>query len=100
MRTVGDEIIDWSQTSREIFNFVRALCVPGPQAASWVDGEKITINKARMIPGAHVYKNTVGQVVGKTKEGFIVKTGDTTLEITEYTYAGRIKMGDRLTNHE
>lgn len=100
MRKAGDEIIDWNQTSREIFNFIRALCVPGPQATSWINGEKICINKAKMIPGAHVYKNIVGQVIGKTKEGFIVKTGDTVLEITDYTYAGKIKVGDRLTNHE
>ena len=100
IREPGDEIIDWSQTSREIFNFIRALCIPGPQAVSWINGQKISINKARMIAGAHVYKNTVGQIVGKTKDGFIVKTGDTILEIIEYTYDGRIKMGDRLKNHE
>lgn len=100
MRKAGDEIIDWNQTSREVFNFIRALCVPGPQAISWINGKKISINRARMIKGAHVYKNIAGQVVGKTKEGFVVKTRDTILEITEYTYDGKIKIGDRLTNHE
>ena len=39
MRKAGDEIIDWRQTSREIFNFIRALCVPGPQAVSWINGK-------------------------------------------------------------
>lgn len=100
MRKAGDEIIDWNQSSRELFNFVRALCIPGPQATSWIDGKKITINKARMIPGAHFYKNIPGQVVGKTADGFVVKTGDTILEIAEYTYEGKVKMGDRLINHE
>lgn len=101
MRRAGDEIIDWSQSSREVFNFIRALCIPGPQALSWIEGGKrISINRARMIPGARVYKNIAGQVVGKTKEGFIVKTGDTILEITEYTYNGKIKIGDRLISHE
>lgn len=100
MRKAGDEIIDWNQTSREVFNFIRALTMPGPQAVSWINGEKISINKARMIPGAHIYKNINGQVVGKTREGFIVKTGDTILEVTEYTYAGKIRVGDRLTSHE
>ncbi len=33
MRESGDEIIDWKQSSRELFNFIRALSVPGPQAA-------------------------------------------------------------------
>ena len=100
MRQPGDEIIDWNQTSREVFNFIRALSIPGPQAASWINGKMIQINKARMIPGAHVYKNTIGQVVGKTTDGFIVKTKDTTLEIVEYTYDGRVKIGDRLKVNE
>ena len=100
MRTEGDEIIDWNQSSRELFNFIRALCTPGPQAASWIRGNKITINKARMIQGAHSYKNNPGQVIGKTHNGLLVKTGDTMLEITEYTYAGKVKVGDRLKDHE
>ena len=100
IREPGDEIIDWNQTSREVFNFIRALCTPGPQAISWINGKKISINKARMVNGAQSYKNTVGQVVGKTKDGFMVKTGDTILEVIEYTYDGRVKMGDRLKNHE
>lgn len=100
MRVQGDEIIDWNQTSREIFNFIRALCIPGPQATSWIRGNKITINKARMIPGACAYRHTVGQIVGRTGEGLLVKTGDTILEIIEYTYNGKLKIGDRLENHE
>lgn len=56
MRIPGDEGIDWNQTSREIFNFIRALCMPGPQAMSWINGRKIRINKARMVSGACVYK--------------------------------------------
>lgn len=99
-RECGDEIIDWNQTSRELFNFIRALSSPGPLATSWIEGEKISINKSRMVRGAHRYINNAGQVVGKSAEGFFVKTGDTILEITEYTYDGKIKIGDRLKNHE
>lgn len=95
-RGEGDEMIDWNQTSREIFNFIRAISKPGPQATSWINGNKICINKARMVPGAHCYKNNNGQIIGKTEEGFLIKTGDTVLEIIEYTYDGKIKIGDRL----
>lgn len=98
-RQEGDEMIDWNQTSREIFNFIRALCTPGPQAVSWIDGRPIYINRARMVPGSHVYKNTVGQVVGRTGDGFLVKTGDTMLEVLEYTYDGRVRIGDRLKGY-
>ena len=100
MRQVGDEIIDWKQTSREIFNFIRALSNPGPQAVSWINGEKIRINQARMVPGAHQYKNIEGQVIGKSEQGFYVKTADTMLEITEFTYKNKIRIGDRLKNYE
>lgn len=100
MRQPGDEVIDWNQSSREIFNFIRALCVPGPQATSWIRGQKICINRAKLVFGSHVYKNTVGQVIGKTQAGILIKTGDTMLEVTEYTYAGKIRVGDRLLNHE
>ena len=100
IRQPGDEVIDWNRTSREIFNFIRALSAPGPQATSWIAGKKISINKSRMVLGAHKYINTTGQVIGKTKEGFLVKTGDTMLEIIEYSYDGKIRMGDRLKNHE
>lgn len=96
MRRLGDEIIDWNQSSREIFNFVRALCDPGPQAASFICGKKIKINKVKMVDGAHNYKNINGMVLGKTDRGFYVKTGDTMIEVLEYCYGGNIKIGDRL----
>lgn len=100
MRREGDEILDWNQGSRDIFNFIRALCTPGPQAVSWINGIKISINKSRMVKGAHPYKNIPGQIIGKTADGFLVKTGDTMLEITEYTYSGNVRVGDCLINHE
>ena len=31
-RGVGDEIINWNQCSRDIFNFIRAINKPGPMA--------------------------------------------------------------------
>lgn len=99
MRQEGDEVIDWNQSSREIFNFIRALCDPGPQATSWINGRKISINKAQMIPAARAYKSIVGQVIGKTQDGILIKTADTMLKITEYTYDGKIRVGDRLINH-
>lgn len=100
MRQEGDEVLDWNQSSREIFNFIRALCIPGPQATSWIRGNKITINRAKLVEGAHSYKNIPGQVIGKTPNGLLIKTGDSMLEITEYTYSGKVKVGDRLKDHE
>lgn len=97
MRKPGDEIICWDNTSRELFNFVRALCLPGPMACSWIGEEEIRINKVRMVEGARPYINIPGQILGRSEEGFYVKTGDTFVEVTEYHFSGRIKVGDRLT---
>lgn len=96
VRQEGDEVIEWNQTSREIFNFVRAICEPGPRARSYVAGKMIKVNKVKMIDKAHKHKGITGQVVGITTEGFIVKTQDTIVEIIDYEYDGQIKMGDRL----
>ena len=64
---------------------------------SIIGNEKISINTARMVPGSRNYKNTVGQVVGKTENRFLVKRGDTILEVLEYTYEGKVKIGGRLS---
>ncbi|MBH1942476.1 methionyl-tRNA formyltransferase [Mobilitalea sibirica] len=97
MRQPGDEILSWNQTSREIFNFIRAICKPGPMARCFLGEKEIKINRSRMIENAPIYKGIPGQVVGKTQGGFVVKTLDTTIEITEYEFDGKIKIGDRLS---
>ena len=96
MRMKGDEIINWNSTSREIFNFVRALCMPGPMASSKINGEEIQINKVYEIEGAKNYINVPGQILGKTERGFYVKTKDTFVEVVEFKYNGKIRVGDRL----
>jgi len=96
MRGPGDEVIDWNLTSRELYNFVRAISKPGPMAASYIDGQIIRINKVKEIIGAREYKGISGQVLGKTKNGFYVKTKDTFVEVTEYEYDGKIRIGNRL----
>lgn len=96
MRRQGDEMIDWNVTSRELFNFVRALCRPGPMATSILNGKEIKINKVREVEGVREYINIPGQILGKTEGGFYVKTKDRIIEVLEYTYEGIIRIGERL----
>lgn len=96
VRGSGDEIINWNSTSREVFNFIRALCSPGPKATTYKNGGEIKINKARMIDNAPAYINTTGQIIGKTQEGFLIKTKDTFLEILEIDSDTKLKIGDKL----
>ena len=100
MRDEGDENINWNLTSREIFNFVRAICRPGPMATGILNGKEIKINKVREIIGARSYVNTPGQILGKSEKGFFVKTKDTFIEVYEYEYEGKIRIGDRIKTPE
>ena len=98
MRQVGDEIINWNQTSREIFNFVRSICKPGPMALTYDEHVAISINKVRYIPKAPCYKGIVGQVLAIVNGMPIVKTSDSYVGIEEYYSERQLKVGDRLKN--
>lgn len=95
-RGIGDEIINWDQNSREIFNFIRSICIPGPRATTYFKGKEVKINKARMIADAPQYINTPGQLLSKTLEGFLVKTKDSFIEILEIETQEKIRVGDKL----
>lgn len=96
IREAGDEIINWNQSSRAVFNFVRALTKPGPGAVSSLEGKPIVIYQTRMIKDARSYINTPGQIIGKTSDGFYVKTLDTFIEVTGFEYDGKIWVGKRM----
>lgn len=95
-RGIGDEIINWNQSSRSLFNFIRSINKPGPMATSVVNGNQIKINKARLIEQAPEYVCTPGQLLAKTNEGFLVKTADSFLEIFEIEANVLLKVGDKL----
>lgn len=97
-RGSGDEIIDWNQDSRSLFNFIRSITHPGPKATTFIQGKEVTINRARLIDKAPIYKGTVGQLLAKTNEGFLVKTKDSFLEILEIESDHTLKVGDKLGN--
>lgn len=94
-RSEGDEIINWNQTSREIYNFIRSISNPGPIARSYLFKQEIKINKSRMIEDAPNYKGTVGQILSKTQFGYLVKTKDSFIEILEIEGMESLKVGDK-----
>jgi methionyl-tRNA formyltransferase len=95
-RIEGDEMISWSQNSRQLFNFIRAICSPGPMAQTTINGQIVKINKAKLVEKAPNYINTVGQIVGKSANGYFVKSLDNVIEIFELTTDVKLKIGDRL----
>lgn len=95
-RGEGDEIINWNQTSREIYNFIRAICDPGPKATTFLKGESVKINSSELIEGAVEYLGTVGQILYKQDDGFVVKTKDSSIIIREIDSKTKLKVGDKL----
>jgi len=94
-RKVGDELLNWNQTSREVFNFVRAICKPGPMARTFLNGIEMKINKVEYIRDAPVYKGIIGGILNKDSTGFLVKTKDSFVKVIDYEYAENLKVGDR-----
>jgi methionyl-tRNA formyltransferase len=95
-RGYGDEVIDWNMKSRDVFNFIRAICSPGPMARSYIDGVEIRINKSKIIEEASIYRCKPGVVLGFDNEDFIIKTGDSFIKVVDYEYEKKLKIGDRL----
>lgn len=94
-RVLGDEIIDWSQSSEEIFNFIRALTTPGPLAETHIDNCKVKIIKSILLESAPSYKAIPGAILSREDGGFLVKTGDSYLKIVEWESSVKIRAGER-----
>ncbi|PHR70026.1 MAG: formyl transferase [Arcobacter sp.] len=94
-RKIGDEILKWNQSSRNIFNFVRSISNPGPKARAFINNKEMKINKVDYIKDAPKYKCIIGAILNKKKDGFLVKTEDTFIYVSEFEYDGKFKVGDR-----
>lgn len=94
-RKEGDERLCWNQKSRDVFNFVRAICRPGPEARTFLDTNEIKINKVQYLPDAKSYKGIFGSVVGVESTGFFVKTLDSFVKVTEWSGYSKPRIGDR-----
>jgi len=86
-RLPEDGEIDWSRTSYELYDFIRALTKPYPGAFSFVGTEKVKIWKARPIEiteNINVFE--FGEIVNVySNRDFLVKTGDSLLLIEDYS---------------
>ena len=94
-RKEGDEMIDWNNTSLDIYNFIRALVYPGPYAKTIIKGKILFIKKAIYINSAPLYKDIPGSILRKDNNGLLVKTGDSYLLINEWDCDILVKPGDR-----
>lgn len=85
MRTVGDEVIDFNLPAVRIHNFIRATTKPGPTARCYIGGRELGIISSELIVNAPNYIATVGEVIGRSVDGIIVKVGDSSIKIKSMT---------------
>ena len=97
-RIVGDELINWNDSSLNIHNFIRALVYPGPLAQTKINNKKVFIKKSTFINSAPKYIDKPGTILKKDSAGIIVKTGDTYILIKEWICDTLLKVGDRFDN--
>lgn len=87
-----DGLIDWNKTSSQVHNQVRAL-VDWPCAFTVFDSKIVKVLESRIV------KNSLasdclkpGQIVSVSKDGIEVKTGDSSLLITQVKPENKAKM--------
>ena len=84
-----EEHIDFSKTSREVFNLIRGLC-PVPSSNAVLDEKEMKIYKSTI--SSKKYNGEYGEIVDVTKEGIVVKTGDASIILNEVKPFGKKKM--------
>ena len=101
-RTPDDGIIDWNQSSLEIYNLVRAVTFPFYGAFSFLGDDKVTIWQAIPFDYKIRYPDRfAGEIVEVFCNGqFVVNTGDASLLVLEYEIKSQngIKVGNRFHN--
>lgn len=92
-RTHGDEKLNWEQNSRNIFNFVRAITTPGPNARCNYEDSEMIIEKVSYYEDAPQSIETPGQILKVESDGFLVKTLDSFIKVIKYNCDKEIKAG-------
>ncbi|MBI2193663.1 MAG: methionyl-tRNA formyltransferase-like protein [Planctomycetes bacterium] len=89
-RMPEDNEIDWTASSSEIYNLIRAVSAPYPGAFTYLSGRKMTVWTARRLGPGRAY---VGRVPGRVAEvrpgvGAVVLAGDGGILLTRVQLEG------------
>lgn len=99
-RTDADERLDWTWPSLRVHNFIRAIARPAPGARTRHGPQVLRVWKSRYDERAPRYLGAPGAVVEARPGAVVVKTGDSHLEILEWTREDGepwpLRVGDRL----
>ena len=86
-RKPEDGRIDWSWSSREIFNLIRAVTDPYPGAFTDIDGARLMVWWAEPdSPAARAQRGAPGEV--RSVAPLVIATGDGALELTRTEWRG------------
>ncbi len=89
LRREGDEWLDWSDTSRNLYNKIRGISHPGPGAQTLIGKQLVRVWRASYDPSWPSYIATPGHVVSRCSgKGVTVKTGDSTIILHEVQVGG------------
>jgi methionyl-tRNA formyltransferase len=75
-RTLEDGLIDWRQPAEVILRFIRAVGDPYPGAFTFLDGHRLTIDRAANYSRSDRFVGLVGQVQALEDEHLVVRCGD------------------------
>lgn len=92
-RKQGDEIIDFSKSTREIFNFIRALNAPDLGALAFIGKESIRLYESEILSTPFKSEVANGFIVALDEKGFLLKLKDGVLKINKFAFKGTLKAG-------
>jgi len=87
-RSPKDGKIDWSQSSKEIYNWIRALTKPYPGAFTYHNGIKIKIWKSK--ESKDLRNGLPGQIISEVPDGLLVSTGRGNIVLTKIENEAKI----------
>ena len=97
-RNPDDGLIDWNNSSREIYNWIRALTQPYPGAFTYIHNSKVMVWSARESFDSRTGRP--GEVIDTVPAGILTATGSGNIVLTDiYTFEKtKIEMNDIFQN--
>lgn len=92
-RKQGDEIIDFSKGTKELFHFIRALNAPDLGTLCFLGKSPLYLYESKIVSMVFDERLPNGFILAVCKKGFLLKCKDGVLKITKYRFKGILKAG-------
>jgi len=84
-------LIDWNQTAKTIYNWIRGLTHPYPGAFSYIDDQKITFWAARPPDEERVFGRP-GQILGRNGDVLNIATWEGSIPVTRVQIENEVEI--------